>query len=1351
MRTTLKRIAIWLTLISILLPTTALWAAPEPPPALAPVEAVEISNARELPRKPQVYIVQFKDEPVPGYEGGLMGYSATSPQVTGASKLDTQESSVVAYRDYLRDKQEAFIQSELSGKAEVRYRYQLAMNGIAVEMSPTEADRIAQLDEVESVIPNWTETLLTDAGPAWVGAEDVWSGAASGTPTQGEGIVIGILDTGINMDHPSFADIGGDGYNHSNPRGKFYGWCDPLDPDYDSTLTCNHKLIGVWSADSDSPEDYQGHGSHVASTAAGNVLTMTVNAPTTTVTRTISGMAPHANIIAYNIEADQGGGSATGAGIIAATEAAIDHGVDVINYSFGGGAADPWATADHWLNVRDAGIIVATSAGNAGPGAGTVGSPANAPWMLTVANSTHNRAMVNALTHMTSDGSSLPDIKGRSITSDYGPAPIVYAGEYTAAITQTYASYNITDTARMCLVPFVAGSFVDEIVVCDRGEIARVAKGAHVKAGGAKGYVLANAHSNGDSLNADAHVLPAVHITYGDGVTLKNWISANTNPMATIAGTTVELADAYGDIMSASSSRGPNYTGSILKPEVTAPGTYILAAVEDSGAAGSEAEYAFYSGTSMASPHVAGVAALVRKLHPGWSAAEIHSALMTTAINADGIVKEDESTPSNPFDRGAGRAYASRAVQAGFVLDETTANFQAADPAAGGDPTTLNLASFANDNCLAGCSWTRTLSSTMDTTVNWTASVTGTDNLTLTVEPASFALAAGATQVITVSVDVTALPLNAWAFGQVTLTPDTADTVSGVFPLAVKPTSGVLPEAVNIETRRNAGSTLLEDLEALEITDLQFTPYGLIAADVHTFNLEEDPTNDIDAGEMYDDLSQVYYKTFGVPAGAKRVVAEILETTSPDLDIAVGFDNDNDGKPELSEELCLSATSGPMESCDLMADELMGAGTYWVLVLNWDDSSPGAADAVKLGVGVVPDNDAANISADDPGAVAQATPFDLRLYWDESTMAGGDRWYGVFELGTDPSHTQNIGAVPITVNRYGDPVQKTASWIKDGDAITLTYELSVQPNVTEQKLTYTLTDTIPSGLTYVPGSATGDATVSGSTITWTVDSELPYLGIQEDDLYGYLSLPELGVQPAPCTTDCDETILTVNEVNFYYRGTHYTSMEVISNGFIVPGGGAEGDLWLNQAMPDTTNPNNVIAPFWTDLDMDGGNGVGSGIWYLESLTDGVNDFTVIEWNGAQLYDSPGITHTFQIWILDGTDIMWFTYDHLPGSSPFGTIGIEDSTGSKGYTYYYDGQGTLPDGSKDLVLQPMLPDPVDLNYKVTVDDVPAAMDGKAYVNTVDHIIDNVGAEVEAVSHTFQLRTLFMPVVFRNFGN
>jgi uncharacterized repeat protein (TIGR01451 family) len=725
---------------------------------------------------------------------------------------------------------------------------------------------------------------------------------------------------------------------------------------------------------------------------------------------------------------------------------------------------------------------------------------------------------------------------------------------------------------------------------------------------------------------------------------------------------------------------------------------------------------------------------------------------MTTAINADGILKEDKTTPSDPFDRGAGRVYASRAAQAGFVLDETTADFQAANPASGGDPKSLNLASFANDNCLSSCSWTRTISSTMDTSVNWTASFTGTENMTVTVQPASFALAPGATQVITVSVDVTALPLDVWAFGRVILTPDTVDTVSGVFPMAVNPTSGVLPEKVTINTRRNAGSILLEDLEALEITDLQFTPYGLAKADIHTTKLEEDPTNDIDAGEMYDDLSQVYYATFGVPANAQRVVAEILETTSPDLDMSVGFDADNDGKPELSEELCLSATGGAMESCDLMADDLLGAGTYWVVVLNWEASAAGAADLVKLALGVVPDSDAGNLSVDDPGAVAKATPFDLRLYWDEATMAGGERWYGAFELGTDAGNPDNIGIVPVNVNRYADPVQKTASWMMQSDAITLTYNLSVQPNVTEKELTYTLTDTIPSGLTYVPGSATGNAMAMGNTITWTVDSGLPYLALLESNMFGYLSLPGvIGIPPAPCTAACDETILTLTGLDFYYNDVHYTSMEVATNGFVVPGGGTEGDIYLNQDLPDSTKPNNVIAPFWTDLDMDGGDGVGSGTWYIGDLTDNVNNYTVIEWNGAELYNSPGVTHTFQIWIMDGTDMIWFTYDHLPGSTPTGTIGFEDSTGTSGDTYYYDGQGTVPDGSKDLLISKVQPAPVDLQYQVTVDDAEAALNGTPYVNTVDHLIDSVGAEVEQVSHTFQIRTLFMPVIFRNYGN
>jgi uncharacterized repeat protein (TIGR01451 family) len=734
---------------------------------------------------------------------------------------------------------------------------------------------------------------------------------------------------------------------------------------------------------------------------------------------------------------------------------------------------------------------------------------------------------------------------------------------------------------------------------------------------------------------------------------------------------------------------------------------------------------------------------------------------MTTAINADGILKEDGTTPSDSFDRGAGRVYASRAAQAGFVLDETTANFEAADPSTGGDPKTLNLASFTNDECLVNCSWTRTISSTMDTSVNWTASVTGTENMTITVEPAAFDLAAGATQVITVSVNATDLPFDKWAFGQVTLTPDTADTVAGVFPVVVKPTTGVLPDEVKINTRRNAGSTLMEDLKALEITDLQFTGYGMTKADVYTTNLEEDPTNDIFAGEMYDDLSQVYYITFTVPAGAKRLVAEIMETTSPDLDMSVGFDGNGDGKPELSEELCVSATSGPMESCDLMAGDLSGAGTYWALVLNWKASSVGAADLVKLGLGIVPGSDAGNMSVDDPGAVAKATPFDLRLYWDEATMAGDERWYGVFGLGTDAGNPDNIGMVPVTLNRYADPVKKTASWMKDGDTVTLTYKLSVQPNVTGQDITYALTDTIPAGLTYVPGSLTGGAVISGNQITWsgTMTGGYRYvMSTNKTDPFcdtgfgGYVDLEGFGIK-ASSTITGDSLVLTAfanqNPYNFY--GNEYTGLWFTDDGtvgFDAANNAASLPAPTNQDLPDPTRPNTLLAPLWQDMEIvyDAANNYGV------TLANAGANTAILEFDDIQVKGDPTQTYDFEVVAFSGLGVgpeYVFAYDNISGTVGSATVGIENEDGTQAEVYAYNDATptTLHDGLVVCFDYKPPTDPHEITYQVTVDDVDAIMEGTPYVNTVDHIVDRIGAQVEEVSHTFAIHTLFMPVVFK----
>ena len=183
------------------------------------------------------------------------------------------------------------------------------------------------------------------------------------------------------------------------------------------------------------------------------------------------------------------------------------------------------------------------------------------------------------------------------------------------------------------------------------------------------------------------------------------------------------------------------------------------------------AEWGTNSGTSMASPHVAGAGALLKTLHPDWTPAEMQSALMTTAVTM-GVRKDGRSTPADPFDRGAGvvdlAAIAKNSV--GLVLDETEADYISANPAMGGDPKQLNLASFGNSLCVGFCSWTRTLTSVAPSTLDWTASVTNPEGWKLSVSPSHFSIMPGGTQQITVTAQAVKLPTPDWSFGQIKLT-----------------------------------------------------------------------------------------------------------------------------------------------------------------------------------------------------------------------------------------------------------------------------------------------------------------------------------------------------------------------------------------------------------------------------------------------------------------------------------------------------------------------------------------------------------------------------------------------------
>ncbi len=718
---------------------------------------------------PAVYIVQLEGSPLASYRGDIPGLAATSPAVTDDKKLDLRTSASRAYSKHLADKRDAVLdrmKTRFDRKIMVLHIYDVAYNGVAVELTPEEAVQVVSMPGVRQVIRNFERYIETDVTPDFLNAVSIWDGSAipSGDGVvMGESVVVGIIDTGINMDHRSFAVTADDGYTHTNPRAQYYGWCNPGHPEYDAALPCNDKLIGVYSypGSGDNPEDDHSHGSHVGSTAAGNVLYDVVYAGVTL--DQISGMAPRANIIAYDV--CQAAGGCDIVSILAAIDDATTDQVDVINYSIGGGPQEPWGDPDSeaFLAARDAGIFVATSAGNSGPGAGTVGSPGNSPWMTTVGNSTIGRVFTNTL-DVTGPETVPGELTGIAAVPGEGGPPILanISGDIR------YAG-DVAPGNELGCSPFPAGAFNGSIALIQRGNCNFSVKVDNAKNAGAIAVVVFD-HSGGPPMTMgglEGTTIPAVFITKADGEAVRDWIQAETGPTARInAGTSRVVNPDWADIMSSTSSRGPNVNPSWIKPDIAAPGTNIFAAYM-----GGLNNFGMMSGTSMASPHVAGAAALLREHFPGWTPAEVQSALMMTS-RYDTVVKQDAVTPADAFDQGAGRLDLTAAALTGLVLDETTANFEAANPALGGDPKTLNLASMANHNCAGTCTWTRTVRSVLDDAADYTLSGQGPVGMNFTFNPSSFTIPAGGTQEIEITVDVTALPVDVLAFGRVLLETD---------------------------------------------------------------------------------------------------------------------------------------------------------------------------------------------------------------------------------------------------------------------------------------------------------------------------------------------------------------------------------------------------------------------------------------------------------------------------------------------------------------------------------------------------------------------------------------------------
>jgi len=742
------------------------------------------------------FIIGFKDAPLALADG--------IPRQENR-RIALESMPAQSYVAQLAARQEAFLveAAQLLGRdVPALMRFQHAYNGVVLELTDEEAGLLRAHPSVIRVEAEQLLPLNTDRGPTMINAPAVWdgSGTLGNLATKGEGVVIGVIDSGLNVGSDAYAAMGTDGYAHINPLGPgaYLGWCNPSNPNYVAGRdVCNDKLIGGWDfmdALAVSPnveargfEDEGGHGSHTSSTAAGNARQVTFNG----ITRNVSGVAPHANLVIYDAcyTSTSGGLCPTTATTASANQAVADGVIDVLSFSIGGGTS-PWTdtTSQAFLAAQNAGIIISASAGNSGPTPATLGHVE--PWTITVGGTMHDRVFGFNF-NLTGPGAPPANTQNITVRPGAAPiatatlsAPIIQSPNFANGATDGCSAYP-ADTFRRGGVSGIAVLHLDSVTsACASGARRTAALNA-----GAAGVIYVDVAP----LN-----LGASGTSYS--MLMRDWnnVAAHiaTDPSNATASIAVPLTVGPGapDAVYYSTSRGPSPL-SLLKPDLAAPGVEILAAytrwVSASpapfGGAVNPANNniaAVLSGTSMAAPHVAGAAALLRALNRSWTPAQVKSALSTTA--KPDLMEVDGVTPTTPFATGAGRIDVARASKAGLILDETGANYVAANPAIGGDPSKLNIASFQNLSCVGTCTFPRQLRSTRTAPVSWSATVSGFPAGSVTIAPNSFTTANASTQAVTLSADSLQLPDGQTVFGELVLTPSNPTIPVARMPIALR-------------------------------------------------------------------------------------------------------------------------------------------------------------------------------------------------------------------------------------------------------------------------------------------------------------------------------------------------------------------------------------------------------------------------------------------------------------------------------------------------------------------------------------------------------------------------------------
>ncbi|GGD66192.1 S8 family serine peptidase [Lacimicrobium alkaliphilum] len=792
------------------------------------------------------YIVQLKGKSGVGHAQDIGELRSSNHLAANKGNLYNAKSArMQAYVQAMKAKQQAVAQA--IGAVDVLYNYTHTFNGFAAKLSQEQAEQLRNHPDVVGVWADEAQQLNTANTPEFLGLN-----GANGQHTlgiKGDDVVVGVLDTGIWPEHPSFADDG----SYSDPAD--IGWTGTCDAGIEAgagTFNCNNKLIGAnyfkagfeatyeiqyGLGEFESPRDADGHGSHTASTAAGNegVPASISGFPVDTVT----GIAPKARVAVYKVCWNSDYVSPEGANergcfysdSMAAIDQAIEDGVDVLNYSIGGSLTDlttPAASA--MLRAANAGVFVSVSAGNDGPDAVTVGTPA--PWVTSVGASTYDGTSAIIGNALEVNSGDLAGSDFLSVPAEIAPA--VPEGGLTGDLV-------IAEPLEACGELTNAAELDGKIALISRGSCAFTDKFNNAEAAGATAVVVYNNAPGAPFVMGGTAVnIPGAMVSSTDGLALNN---AAANSATNITFTETPISDTsteVGNLMADFSSRGPNgSTEDIIKPDITAPGVRILAATtpEPMFGAGGES-FAYLQGTSMSSPHIAGMAALLKGQHPDWTPAQIKSALMTTA--RQNITKEDGVTQADPFDYGAGHAAPVDAMEPGLTYElnagdyfafmcglgegdfvSSEAGVSCSDLTGAGfsdDATQLNYPSIAVSKLLVSKTVSRTVTDTSGLGGTYVASIdmpegidvavttydsagneTPTDDLVVAADgKASFAL--------TLTKTANAV-INEWAFGAITWTDENGHVVRS--PIAVKAAPEVkidVPESLSLQLNRGRAS-----------------------------------------------------------------------------------------------------------------------------------------------------------------------------------------------------------------------------------------------------------------------------------------------------------------------------------------------------------------------------------------------------------------------------------------------------------------------------------------------------------------------------------------------------------------